>query len=310
MPRRRYRFAGLVLDAAAPLPELPATRDAAPTCTVDFGPPGPANLDTRGGQAVRVTIRESDAGREHLIDFSGTASFAVSVEGTRVVCTPTADAPATKVRHLLLDQVLPRVLSLRGALVLHASVLVAPDGRGVAFLGPSGAGKSTLAASLVAAGWTLFSDDALIVETADGGPTAIPTYPGLRLWPDAAAWFSAGAEQRPVSDGSHKVRVDFGRGAVGGRSPARAPLGRVYLLDHESEAASPIAERLPAGEALRRAFEGEFRFTPADGPSLQASFDRIATSGVLPLCRRLSYSRGLAALPALHAEIVRDLGAA
>src|SRR5262245_7445645 len=304
MTKPFYAFANLILESSLPLPELQRRAAAAPNCRIDLAPASPRAGDAWPSRPPRE-IRKHDDGRGYTIDFAGVARFEVSAGGDRVCCRPAAGVSDAALRHLLLDHVLPRVLCLRGLLVLHASALRAPDGRAVAFLGASGAGKSTLAASLVAAGWRLLADDALVIEDGEDGPTAVPTYPGVRLWPDTAAWLAAGAE--PADPDAPKIRVDtssLGGGHVFATTPAS--LARVYVVADEIVSA-PAVDRVAAGEALHRAFEEELRLGDADRPSLQASLDRIATSGVLPLFRRLSFPRVFEVLPALRAAIERDL---
>ena len=97
-------------------------------------------------------------------------------------------------RHLLLDQVMPLVLS-RDRLVLHASAVATPAGA-AAFIGFTGAGKSTLAASLSAAGFPILSDDCLVIERDGRGFLARPFYPGARLWPDSVHAVGANVEGR------------------------------------------------------------------------------------------------------------------
>jgi hypothetical protein len=87
-------------------------------------------------------------------------------------------------QHLLLDHVLPLVLARRGDIVLHAGVLVRGD-RAVMLIGQSGAGKSTLTAYAGQQGWTIGGDDCAVVRPA-APVTAEPTYPTVRLTPDAA----------------------------------------------------------------------------------------------------------------------------
>jgi hypothetical protein len=307
MTRARYAFADLTVDSALPLPELSPAPAAAPVCRIDMAPPPPA-IEADARRESRPVIAMLEGGRGYQIDFPGVARFEVDAEGGAVVCAPVAGLPDPTIRHLLLDQILPRVLFLRGALVLHASVLRSPDGRAIAFLGASGAGKSTLAAGLVAAGWSFLSDDVLVIQKRDGRPAAIPTYPELRLWPDVVSRFAANADTRPVAHTTDKVRVVASSlGDQRAFSPSAAPLGRIYFVKPEDGATLPAVERVRAADALRNAFEAEFRLSLADRPSLQASFDRITGSGVLPLCRRLSYPRVFEALPALRAEIQRDL---
>ena len=327
-----YAFANMVLDSSLPLPEL-QRRAGAPNCRIDLAPAPPTADDAWPCPSPRE-IRKNDGGHGYTIDFGGTARFEVSADGDHVCCRPAAGVSDAVLRHLLLDHVLPRVLCLRGLLVLHASTLRAPDGRAVAFLGASGAGKSTLAASLVAAGWRLLADDALVIEGSEGRPTAVPTYPGLRLWPDSAACLASGSEPadqngnpgrvpKPSRDVARRAelagstrdpaaaKLRFDAASLGGGhvfSTTPASLARVYVVADEIMSGPPTVDRVAAGEALRRAFEEELRLADADRPSLQASLDRIATSGVLPLFRRLSYPRDFEVLPALHAAIERDLG--
>jgi hypothetical protein len=248
------------------------------------------------------------------IEFPGCSRFDVTSSGDAVLCAPVAGVPDETIHHLLLDHVLPRVLFLQGALVLHASVLARPAaGAGavaVAFLGASGAGKSTLAASLVGAGWSLISDDALVLAPRAGGPGALPTYAWMRLWPDVAERLAAGAAAFRVAHDSDKLQ--FSARSLGDPqafSRETVPLARVYLLDDAPRGAPPAIEPVPPARALRAAFEAQLRLVNVDRPSLQSAFDRIAASGVLPLFRRLSFPRAIGALPAVHAEIGADLDA-
>lgn len=53
---------------------------------------------------------------------------------------------------------------MRGAILLHGAVAMAPCGNLVGILGASGSGKSTIAAQLHAQGWDVLSDDAIILD--------------------------------------------------------------------------------------------------------------------------------------------------
>jgi ABC-type multidrug transport system fused ATPase/permease subunit len=84
--------------------------------------------------------------RGYLLRFQEMADFAVSRDAREILCYAASDTPSETVRHLLLDQVLPLVLSSRGQLVVHGSAVLTPGGT-IAFVGDSGSGKSTLASS-------------------------------------------------------------------------------------------------------------------------------------------------------------------
>jgi hypothetical protein len=310
---QRYAFAGLVFESGFPFPQLPTAGDERADCRVDVRPvPAPASGPDQGVWEPRVTAR-ADGEPGFTIEFPGGVRFDVTASGDAVLCSPVAGVPDETVYHLLLDHVLPRVLFLKGAVVLHASVLAQPaDGASVAcavaFLGASGSGKSTLAASLIGAGWSLVSDDALVIQPGAGGPGALPTYASMRLWPDVAERLARGAAAEPVAHYSDKLR--FSASSLGDPrafSRRAVPLARVYVLDDAAGVAAPAIRAVTQAEALRAAFQAQLRLVNVDRPSLQGAFDRIAASGVLPLFRRLSFPRALGALTAVHAQLRADL---
>ncbi|MBL8786628.1 MAG: hypothetical protein JNJ59_17115 [Deltaproteobacteria bacterium] len=77
---------------------------------------------------------------------------------------PIGASPRWAIRRELVTSALRAALSLAaphaGGLLLHASAMVDPEGRGVVFLGPSGEGKTTLTRRLP---WQVLSDDAALV---------------------------------------------------------------------------------------------------------------------------------------------------
>lgn len=99
-------------------------------------------------------------------------------------------APGVESRLLpfpILGPVLSYLLHLRGKLVLHGSA-VAIGGRGFVFLGDKRAGKSTTAATLVAAGHPLLTDDVVAVDLeAPLEPRILPAFPQLKLSEEASA---------------------------------------------------------------------------------------------------------------------------
>jgi hypothetical protein len=137
---------------------------------------------TRGHPWLSIGRRQGD----YVLRFPGLADFDVSAAGDRIVCRPAARLDDVTLRHLLLDQVLPLALSRSGHLALHASALHIPRVGCAAFVGPTGSGKSTLAAALGLLGCPVLTDDCLVVEAGPAAPQAVPGYPGLRLWRDAA----------------------------------------------------------------------------------------------------------------------------
>jgi len=114
---------------------------------------------------------------------------------------------------------------LNGLIPLHASSII-HRGRVFAFTGVSGEGKSTLAAALAGEGFTLFSDDVLVLDvSAPVGVVAFPGHKQLKLWGDALKLTNqtAGDAVRDGIDKFYARDVSFA-----GRDPA--PLGVLYDL--------------------------------------------------------------------------------
>lgn len=170
-------------------------------------------------------MRVAATGGGHFVQFPGFAEFTVAPGA--ILCRPRTGVPLQTVRHLLLDQLLPALLASDTRLVLHASA-VGIAGRAVGFLGPAGAGKSTLAAALVRSGASVLTDDALVIGCGANGPIAVPSYPGLRLWPATARLVGVWRVRRaPVAHYTRKQRW-FGAAVPFCRRPL--PLGALYVV--------------------------------------------------------------------------------
>ena len=87
--------------------------------------------------------------------------------------------------HELIDGVLPRLLAMQGAYVIHGSS-VAGDAGAVVFAGSSGAGKSTLAAALAYEGYVFLGDDVAMITTTGGTDAVVPSGASMRLYEDSA----------------------------------------------------------------------------------------------------------------------------
>jgi hypothetical protein len=182
-----------------------------------------------------LSIGRRDGG--YLLRFPDLAEFDVSGAGDRIACRPAGRLDGSTLRHLLLDQVLPPALSRSGHLVLHASAVHIPTLGCVGIVGPTGSGKSTLAAALGLRGCPVLTDDCLVVAISRGKSVAVPGYPGLRLWRDAAQGLGlerdAGAR---VAHYTTKRRV--GARAMRFRSQP-SPLAMLFVLGRRRSAGRP-----------------------------------------------------------------------
>lgn len=245
----------------------------------------------------------------YLLRFPELADFLVSTDGRTVRCHPLAGIPLETVRHLLLDQVFPLVLSQRGVLALHASAVVTPHGA-MAFVGVAGRGKSTLAASFAQHGFPALSDDCLLLELDQGRLWGKPSYAGLRLWDDSVATLF---EQRPaLSDVAHytsKKRLLGGDGPIHFYAGA-ALLRRVYFLAAEEQMATTTTVEiapLSARQAFIELFSYAYKLDITDRDMLAREFELLRQVAALPLFYRLAFPHDFVALPDVREAIVGHL---
>lgn len=181
-------------------------------------------------------------GGGYALRFPDLADFDVSGAGDRIVCRPKPRLPASTLQHLLLDQVLPLALSQSGHLVLHASAAHIPRLGCIALVGPTGSGKSTLAAALALHGCAVVTDDCLVVQPGTAKSLAVPGYPGLRLWRDAARELGLGRSgETRVAHYTAKRRVHAGRVAFRSKP---SPLVAVFVLGRRLRPAAAIRSRV------------------------------------------------------------------
>jgi hypothetical protein len=121
------------------------------------------------GADTSATIIAADVGR-----------FSVHA-GTTVIADLDENALPGAVETTLLGPVLGALCYQRDILTLHSNTIVI-NGYAVALSGRSGAGKSTLAATLIARGHRLLSDDVLPLDRSGSAVLAIPGNQHLRLW--------------------------------------------------------------------------------------------------------------------------------
>lgn len=229
-----YSFAGLTLSSILELPELPPTalrqqQVADWTFHVTYAPPHQsATSDSPLSAAApsdMVLLKVSDG---LVLRFVGVADFFIDREGRQIRASAPASVDHATLRHLLLDQVLPRVLAHRDRLIVHGASVAVGD-RVICFIGETGQGKSTLAASFHEAGHALLSDDAVMLTSDSGTTLAEPLYPALRLWPESVdGLFEVPPATTPMTQYSAKSRVELATPATA--APAR-PLGAIFVLE-------------------------------------------------------------------------------
>ncbi len=254
-----YRFGDLWIASAHALPELSAgvaTPPVTDECIlIEWGQaalPTPVTWYHSWGEAP-MSARFGVCGDQFVVEFPDLAVFLLDATATTVRVVMGPNVPDVTARHLLLNQVLPLVLSHRGRLVLHAGAVATAHGV-VAFVGATGAGKSTLVAACASLGAAVVADDSLVLERRSLGWMAIPAYPSIRLWPDAFAQLGIPAGV-PSAHYTEKLRVD--PGTLGWRSASEPlPLARLVLLDDPK---GEVAQHPVAHDLLSQVFRLDTR---------------------------------------------------
>ncbi|MEK7469151.1 MAG: hypothetical protein AAB074_17390 [Planctomycetota bacterium] len=268
---RHYTVFGLRLDTDIEFPDLPgwdeegspATRRTVATFRLSpSAPPTPHKgwvFEVQGNDGTSC-LSIGPAADRMLLRFHGLADFLVARGELHVEALPAPGSSVESVRHLFLDDVLPRALSASGRTVLHASA-VETDRGAIAFIGESGSGKSTLAASFCASGARLLSDDGVLL---DENSRIVPAYPIHRLWPSSAPVFGGGQ----VPDSQTKQRL-VPTGSRWSSSPA--PLWRLFFLAPHRPG-RPWIQRASGGEAMLALVRQAFRLDPTDRGRACAEF--------------------------------------
>ena len=276
-----YAIFDILIDCDMALPELLESYDGSPFLLVRRG----KSLDDypidwyHEWQYNNTTyLRFGHLNSKHILEFPGVSCFSISLSDMTIEYHARPDIPPESIRHLLLDQVIPRTLGQLGRLVLHASAIKLTDGSGIAFLGDSGWGKSTLASSFLESGAQLISDDCLLIEKNANKLTGTNSYQGVRLLNDSAnAIFPDQSETAPVAHYSEKRRL-FLSSTDMPDLPAITALDALFLLTNpaENSADEPIMIEVVRGvEEMMSLIKQTFVLDPLDKKNIAILFKAL-----------------------------------
>lgn len=313
-----HRIGRLIVASEIPLPELDTLAEAreSPDLHIracrraDLAPPPAAWSMTWTLPSGEPWLECGRVEGGYLLRFTDLADFFLDFDARHIFCAPGAATPPETVRHLLLDQVVPLVSSLRGEHALHASAVLTPAGV-CAFTGRTGAGKSTLAASFLGAGCPVLSDDFVALEEEGGQVLAWPSYPGARLWEDSAEALGHGPKDLlPVAHYTPKLRL-VGDRTANGVPPGPRPLARIYVLAREDDSSHTLAiEPLSPRDAVLALFEGSFMIDPRDRRALERELDFLAMVVTHVRVARLRLPSRFESLGQVRQLVLEDLQAA
>ncbi len=275
-----YVAYGLGIHSALELPEL-VPGPAPPDVVVRLGRvPDVPSPPPAGGHLLSVTDGEARLAWPEV----GTILLR---RGEEITVDPRPGVPPELLRLYLLGPALGVLLHQRGLVVLHASAATVAGGA-VAFLGHSGDGKSTTTAALHARGGAVVADDVLAVDLdAPAGPTVVPGFPQLKLWPDAVSALGENPEALPRLYANEEKRAKV----PSIRAMAPQALRRLYVLANgEPLGLEPLGGHTAVFELLQHAY-------------IAPALEQLGTSSFLARCARLA-----ATVPVRRLRRPRDLG--
>ena len=271
---------------------------------------GSADISIRLGKVRPVPTR---------LDASGTGFWATAAEachfpqkvgaflvrhGREIVIDPAPGVEERLLRLSLLGPALALLLHQRGFLIVHASVVAQGD-CAVAFLGKNGWGKSTIAAALHLKGYDLVTDDVAAIQLGADGPRVLPSFPQVKLWPEAARLLGGSPDTLPI------LHPDFDkRGWRAERGFALAPrrLDRIYgLAPGPAPAVEGLEPREACFEILGHWYGHRFGGELLQNGSATRHLQQCAALASQVSMRRLVRSGGSAALLHLADLVDNDL---
>jgi len=314
--RYRYRIANLVLSSNIVLPELPQANGTQaqysfelltsadfPNHRVEWFHQWYVPFDDEHGEEDQPWLQFGHCCGGYCLRFPAMSEFIVSRDLSQIQCWSAPDTPKVTVRHLLLDQVIPLVLSRTEPLVLHASGVLTEFGA-IAFVGRTGEGKSTLAASFARNGFPMLSDDCLVLRFDRQCWTATATYPGVRLWSSTLdAVLHRDTPTRETAHYTRKRRVNNSEIVPHISSPAA--LRALFLLCC-CEGEPSIMRHRPA-PATMTLIAYAFNLDITDSAFLRQQFETVSDIAAKVPVFELHYPRDFATLGPVRQAILKQL---
>jgi hypothetical protein len=311
----KYSIFSYTIESELPLPELHAQKTAGtaeiffllspvsshPNCNINWC----HHWRLPNGQ---ISISAGREGNNYWLRFPKIADFHLTPDNSNIIAYRYTDIPDETIRHLLLDQVIPRLLSHQGNQILHASCIKTADSA-LVFCGESGWGKSTLAAFFHSQGYPILTDDCLLLKTNDSDEVfGIPNYQGIRLFQDSLSLFPEERKTTPVAHYGTKKRIITESNSSNQATQIKAIFilpDPVRQLNKEHVSVCQINGAAAAVELIKNSFPLDITDRNAIGGEFQR-IARIARSKNLSVYQ-LNYPHRMEMLPAVLKLIHRTM---
>jgi len=249
---------------------------------------------------ITLSLARSSSG--YLLRFPDQTDFLISEDGLNIQCHPAEEATKETIDHYYWDQILPRILSHQGNIIIHSGA-VAIDNQAIAFLGETGYGKSTLATAFHQHGTPMLADDCIQLNLENDQVMATPLGTGTRLWPDTIkSLFKTTPAQSQMAYYSTKKRLTLSSKII--NTPL--PLKVIFILeapdsckDDSQIKISPITKQ----NALMNLLKQSFQLDVTDQQKNENLFNSLADIIQHLPTYRLCYPRKYSLLPEVQNEI-------
>ena len=240
--------------------------------------------------------------------YSDGADFVIDRSGSRIWASWPPALTEEDIFTYLTGHILAFTLGLRGYLCLHASA-VAVDDRAVALIAPGGGGKSTTAAVFARLGFTVITDDILVLAPRDDAYWAQPGYPRINLWPASITALTGISEDLPrivpQSASYTKRYLDLTRGwSRFQQKPLQ--LAAFYTGESIPPSRQPSITGVSAKNAMMVLASQLYRFPLIGRADLKKEFEHLANLATRIPLRSIAFHRKLRRIDVLCQTILDD----
>lgn len=191
-------------------------------------------------------------------------------------------------------------------LILHGSVL-AWDGKGIVLCGASQEGKSTLTAALLNEGFSLLSDDVVVIKKRRNAFVVQPGAPEIRLWPQ-----SMGALKPLIQPETFYSQTSKKSLVLNGEGPWQfirkpVPLRALYFLSRQRKGRNDIrVETLKGQKAVAELLRNLYIVNLLETKVLKRQFELAVKLAQHVALKRIVYPSGFQHLPRVKEVILND----